>query len=66
MGFEAMISSQIISLQIKGKAKIDDYYVDSCHTTNGALQSGTGKIEATLINTIISAPHPVACSVNER
>ncbi|XP_017274747.1 von Willebrand factor A domain-containing protein 5B1 [Kryptolebias marmoratus] len=44
VGFEAMISSQIISLQIKGKAKIDDCYVDSCHTTNGSLQSGTGHI----------------------
>ncbi|XP_037539730.1 von Willebrand factor A domain-containing protein 5B1 [Nematolebias whitei] len=44
VGFEAMISSQIISLQIKGKAKIDDCYVGSCHTTNGALQSGTGHI----------------------
>ncbi|XP_013887062.1 von Willebrand factor A domain-containing protein 5B1 isoform X2 [Austrofundulus limnaeus] len=43
VGFEAMISSQIISLQIKGKAKIDDCYADSCHT-NGALQSGTGHI----------------------
>lgn len=60
VGFEAMISSQIISLQIKGKAKIDDCYADSCHT-NGALQSGTGKIEATPINPVVSGPAPVAC-----
>ncbi|KAM4737548.1 von Willebrand factor A domain-containing protein 5B1 [Anableps anableps] len=44
VGFEAMISSQIITLQIKGKAKLDDCYQDSCHTTNGALQSGTRNI----------------------
>uniref|UniRef100_A0A1A7ZK69 von Willebrand factor A domain containing 5B1 n=1 Tax=Nothobranchius furzeri TaxID=105023 RepID=A0A1A7ZK69_NOTFU len=44
VGFEAMISSQIITLQIKAKTKIDDCYADSCHTTNGALQSGTGHI----------------------
>uniref|UniRef100_A0A3Q2DVV5 von Willebrand factor A domain containing 5B1 n=1 Tax=Cyprinodon variegatus TaxID=28743 RepID=A0A3Q2DVV5_CYPVA len=36
VGFEAMISSQIITLQIKGKAKLDDCYQDSCHTANGA------------------------------
>ncbi|XP_043984098.1 von Willebrand factor A domain-containing protein 5B1 [Gambusia affinis] len=41
VGFEAMISSQIITLQIKGKAKLDDCYQDICHTANGALQSGT-------------------------
>lgn len=43
VGFEAMISSQIITLQIKDKAKIDDCYVDCCGTSNGALQSGSGK-----------------------
>ncbi|KAM4610327.1 von Willebrand factor A domain-containing protein 5B1 [Polymixia lowei] len=41
VGFEAMISSQIITLQIKDKAKIDDCYLDGC---NGALQSGSGQI----------------------
>ncbi|XP_038165132.1 von Willebrand factor A domain-containing protein 5B1 [Cyprinodon tularosa] len=41
VGFEAMISSQIITLQIKGKAKLDDCYQDSCHTSNGALHSST-------------------------
>ncbi|XP_041858789.1 von Willebrand factor A domain-containing protein 5B1 [Melanotaenia boesemani] len=44
VGFEAMISSQIITLQIKDKAKIDNCYLDSCNTTNGALQSGSGHI----------------------
>ncbi|XP_008401673.2 von Willebrand factor A domain-containing protein 5B1-like, partial [Poecilia reticulata] len=41
VGFEAMISSQIITLQIKGKAKLDDCYQDICRTANGGLQSNT-------------------------
>lgn len=45
-----MISSQIITLQIKDKAKIEDCYVDCCNTSNGGLQSGSGEIEAALIN----------------
>ncbi|XP_056279281.1 von Willebrand factor A domain-containing protein 5B1 [Pseudoliparis swirei] len=44
VGFESMISSQIITLQIKDKAKIDECYVDCCKTSNGALQSGSGHI----------------------
>ncbi|XP_068454382.1 von Willebrand factor A domain-containing protein 5B1 [Clinocottus analis] len=44
VGFESMISSQIITLQIKDKAKIDDCFVDCCNTSNGALQSGSGHI----------------------
>ncbi|XP_041655991.1 von Willebrand factor A domain-containing protein 5B1 [Cheilinus undulatus] len=44
VGFEAMISSQIITLQIKDKAKIDDCYLDCCSTSNGAPQSGSGHI----------------------
>ncbi|KAM9344411.1 von Willebrand factor A domain-containing protein 5B1 [Pholidichthys leucotaenia] len=44
VGFEAMISSQIITLQIKDKAKIDDCYLDCCNTSNGALHSGSGHI----------------------
>ncbi|XP_029362902.1 von Willebrand factor A domain-containing protein 5B1 [Echeneis naucrates] len=44
VGFEAMISSQIITLQVKDKAKIEDCYLD-CHSApNGALQSGSGHI----------------------
>ncbi|XP_040008319.1 von Willebrand factor A domain-containing protein 5B1 isoform X2 [Xiphias gladius] len=42
VGFEAMISSQIITLQIKDKAKIEDCYLDCCNT--GALQNGSGHI----------------------
>ncbi|XP_077367956.1 von Willebrand factor A domain-containing protein 5B1 isoform X2 [Festucalex cinctus] len=42
VGFEAMISSQIITLQIKDKAKIDDCYRNSCSTPNGAPPSGVG------------------------
>ncbi|XP_070766742.1 von Willebrand factor A domain-containing protein 5B1 [Enoplosus armatus] len=44
VGFESMISSQIITLQIKDKAKIDDCYLDCCNTSNGGLQSGSGHI----------------------
>nr|XP_040049844.1 von Willebrand factor A domain-containing protein 5B1 [Gasterosteus aculeatus aculeatus] len=44
VGFESMISSQIITLQIKDKAKIEDCYVDCCNTSNGGLQSGSGHI----------------------
>uniref|UniRef100_A0A3Q2P380 von Willebrand factor A domain containing 5B1 n=1 Tax=Fundulus heteroclitus TaxID=8078 RepID=A0A3Q2P380_FUNHE len=32
VGFEAMICSQIITLQVKGKAKLDDCFQESCHT----------------------------------
>nr|XP_023690592.1 von Willebrand factor A domain-containing protein 5B1 isoform X2 [Paramormyrops kingsleyae] len=44
VGFEAMISDQIITLQIKDKTKIDDCYFDCCSTANEAVQSGTGRI----------------------
>ncbi|KAI4887924.1 hypothetical protein NFI96_022449, partial [Prochilodus magdalenae] len=44
VGFEAMISSQIITVQIKDKAKIDDCYFDCCTATNGAQQSGSGQV----------------------
>ncbi|XP_076023152.1 von Willebrand factor A domain-containing protein 5B1 [Genypterus blacodes] len=44
VGFEAMISSQIITLQIKDKAKIDDCYLDCCNTSNGAPQGCSGHI----------------------
>ncbi|XP_056130401.1 von Willebrand factor A domain-containing protein 5B1 [Lampris incognitus] len=44
VGFEAMISSQIITLQIKDKTKIDDCYLDCAGVANGALQSGSGHI----------------------
>lgn len=54
VGFEAMISSQIITLQIKDKAKIEDCYLDYCNTSNGALQSGSGKIKAAPINMFVS------------
>lgn len=50
VGFESMISSQIITLQIKDKAKIEDCYLDCYSTSNGALQSGTGKVKAARIN----------------
>ncbi|XP_067383371.1 von Willebrand factor A domain-containing protein 5B1 isoform X2 [Channa argus] len=44
VGFEAMISSQIFTLQIKDKTKIEDCYLDCCIPSNGTLQSGSGHI----------------------
>ncbi|XP_028663510.1 von Willebrand factor A domain-containing protein 5B1 isoform X2 [Erpetoichthys calabaricus] len=44
VGFEAMISRRIITLQVKDKAKIDDCYYDCCTLSNGTFQSGTGRI----------------------
>ncbi|KAK7905146.1 hypothetical protein WMY93_017753 [Mugilogobius chulae] len=44
VGFEAMISTQIITLQIKDKAKMEDCHPDCCNTQNGALQSCGGHI----------------------
>ncbi|KAJ8016921.1 hypothetical protein DPEC_G00012370 [Dallia pectoralis] len=44
VGFEAMISSQIITVQIKDKSKMDDCYFDCYTTANGAPQSGSGHI----------------------
>lgn len=45
VGFESMISNQIITLQIKEKAKIEDCYLDCYSTSNGALQGGSGNVE---------------------
>lgn len=42
VGFESMISSQIITLQIKDKSKIEDCFLDCCHA-NGVLQGVHGK-----------------------
>uniref|UniRef100_A0A673BS36 von Willebrand factor A domain containing 5B1 n=1 Tax=Sphaeramia orbicularis TaxID=375764 RepID=A0A673BS36_9TELE len=39
VGFEAMISTQIITLQIKDKTKIEDCHLDCCNTSNGTLQN---------------------------
>ncbi|KPP75063.1 hypothetical protein Z043_105722 [Scleropages formosus] len=44
VGFEAMIADQIITVQIKDKAKIDDCYLDCYTMANGATHSGTGHI----------------------
>lgn len=64
VGFEAMISSQIITLQIKDKAKIEDCYLDCCNTSNGALQSGSGKIAASPVNIFVSVTYQIAmCKV---
>uniref|UniRef100_A0A8C7QTR4 von Willebrand factor A domain containing 5B1 n=1 Tax=Oncorhynchus mykiss TaxID=8022 RepID=A0A8C7QTR4_ONCMY len=40
VGFEAMISSQIITVQIKDKSKMDDCYFDCCTTANGLFCYG--------------------------
>nr|XP_006641971.1 PREDICTED: von Willebrand factor A domain-containing protein 5B1 [Lepisosteus oculatus] len=44
VGFEAMISSRIVTVQIKDKAKIDDCYFDCCTVANGTFQNGSGHI----------------------
>uniref|UniRef100_A0A673HH68 von Willebrand factor A domain-containing protein 5B1-like n=1 Tax=Sinocyclocheilus rhinocerous TaxID=307959 RepID=A0A673HH68_9TELE len=43
VGFEAMIGSQIITVQVKDKMKIDDCYFDCCNA-NGTPQSRGGHI----------------------
>ncbi|XP_067872846.1 von Willebrand factor A domain-containing protein 5B1 [Heterodontus francisci] len=42
VGFEAMISGRIITVQIKDKAKIDDCYFDCCNISSGTFQNGHG------------------------
>lgn len=42
VGFESMISSQIITLQIKDKSKIEDCLLDCCSSSNGVPQGGNG------------------------
>ncbi|MGH0131975.1 UNVERIFIED_CONTAM: hypothetical protein FKN15_048064 [Acipenser sinensis] len=44
VGFEAMISRRILTVQIKDKAKMDDCYFDCCTMSNGTFQSGSGHI----------------------
>uniref|UniRef100_W5M229 von Willebrand factor A domain containing 5B1 n=1 Tax=Lepisosteus oculatus TaxID=7918 RepID=W5M229_LEPOC len=44
VGFEAMISSRIVTVQIKDKAKIDDCYFDCCTVANGTFQNGSEDI----------------------
>ncbi|XP_036386646.1 von Willebrand factor A domain-containing protein 5B1-like [Megalops cyprinoides] len=44
VGFEAMVSNRIITVQIRDKAKIDDSYFDCCSVANGAFQTGSGHI----------------------
>lgn len=43
VGFESMISSQIITLQIKDKSKIEDCLLDCCSSSDGVLQGANGK-----------------------
>lgn len=43
VGFESMISSQIITLQIKDKSKIEDCLLDGCGSSDGVLQGVNGK-----------------------
>lgn len=44
VGFEAMISSQIITVQIKDKTKIDDCYFDCGTATDGAISGESSLI----------------------
>lgn len=43
VGFEAMISSQILTLQIKDKSKMEDCLLDCCSSSDGVLQGVNGK-----------------------
>lgn len=43
VGFESMISSQIITLQIKDKSKIEDCLLDCRSSSDGVLQGANGK-----------------------
>ncbi|XP_042199733.1 von Willebrand factor A domain-containing protein 5B1 [Callorhinchus milii] len=44
VGFEAFVSGRIITVQIKDKAKLDDYYFDCCGVSNGVFQHGSGHL----------------------
>lgn len=45
VGFEAMVSERVVTVQIKDKARIDDCYVDCCSLPNGrALDEGGERI----------------------
>uniref|UniRef100_H3D4F0 von Willebrand factor A domain containing 5B1 n=1 Tax=Tetraodon nigroviridis TaxID=99883 RepID=H3D4F0_TETNG len=41
VGFEAMISSQILTLQIKDKSKMEDCLLDCCSSSDGVLQGSS-------------------------
>lgn len=62
VGFESMISSQIITLQIKDKSRIEDCLLDCCSSSNGVLQGANGKSFAgvcrrpTLLKLMILSP----------
>ncbi|XP_053256473.1 von Willebrand factor A domain-containing protein 5B1 isoform X3 [Podarcis raffonei] len=44
VGFEAMISERVVTVQIKDKARIDDCYVDCCSLPNGRALDEGGRI----------------------
>lgn len=62
VGFEAMISSQIITVQIKDKTKIEDCYFHCCTATNGNLKSGNGGILCFAFNTALKCWHVLTSS----
>uniref|UniRef100_A0A8D0G6Z9 von Willebrand factor A domain containing 5B1 n=1 Tax=Sphenodon punctatus TaxID=8508 RepID=A0A8D0G6Z9_SPHPU len=43
VGFEAVISKRVVTVQIKDKTKLDDCYVDCCSLPDGRAQDGSGK-----------------------
>ncbi|MGH0130602.1 UNVERIFIED_CONTAM: hypothetical protein FKN15_005493 [Acipenser sinensis] len=59
VGFEAMISRRILTVQIKDKTKMDDCYFDCCTMSNGTFQSGSeetctdGSSDETAIVTVL-------------
>uniref|UniRef100_A0A4W3H308 von Willebrand factor A domain containing 5B1 n=1 Tax=Callorhinchus milii TaxID=7868 RepID=A0A4W3H308_CALMI len=44
VGFEAFVSGRIITVQIKDKAKLDDYYFDCCALTGSFWPLATGHL----------------------
>ncbi|XP_041129972.1 von Willebrand factor A domain-containing protein 5B1-like [Polyodon spathula] len=53
VGFEAMISRRILTVQIKDKAKMDDCYFDCCTMSNGTCQSGHIVLDEDLERTVL-------------
>ncbi|XP_028921581.2 von Willebrand factor A domain-containing protein 5B1 [Ornithorhynchus anatinus] len=44
VGFEAVISERIVTVQIKDKAKLEDGYFDHCSLSDGSALDGTARI----------------------
>uniref|UniRef100_A0A673LV96 von Willebrand factor A domain-containing protein 5B1-like n=1 Tax=Sinocyclocheilus rhinocerous TaxID=307959 RepID=A0A673LV96_9TELE len=63
VGFEAMIGSQIITVQVKDKTKIDDCFFDCC---NRKTEDGLFPLEEALLMNSLAAGHIVLDEDQER